>query len=240
MRTVEQQTHRLRHQLPDNPLWLAVHPDGSLEGYLSLNSGTDRSQVLELAADNWGAVLALLRYHAQLLEGPAAPPTLRYRLPPTAPVLQWMIDHLEAPDTSHWTRSADGWVVCSQSFHHRDAGWMARLVDLPTLAQAMLPEWQERWRRSLFHWSGKVFLTAGDESCILQIEDTELRLVNQVIGAAEVIQLTPELFTQVMFGYRPVAWAVDQSGQLINSELLAVLNVLFPVGHTWIPASDWF
>lgn len=240
MRTMAQQIHRLQHRPPDNPLWLAVHPDGSPEGYLALRSGADRSQALELAADNWGAALALLRHHAQSLEGPAAPATLRYRLPPTAAVLQWLIDHLEVLDTSHWTHPAEEWVVCSQSFHHRDAGWMARLVDLPTLAQALLPEWQERWRQSLSHWSGKVLLTVGEQSCILQIEGRELRLVKQVTGAAEVIQMTPELFTQVVFGYRPVAWAVHQAGQVVNSELLAVLKVLFPVGHTWIPGSDWF
>jgi predicted N-acetyltransferase YhbS len=238
--TVEQQTHRLRHRSPENPLWLAVHPDGSPEGYLSLRRSEDRSEALELAADNWEAALALLRYHAQLLEGPAAPSALRYRLPPTAPVLHWMIDHLEVRDTSHWTHPADEWVVRSRSFHHRDAGWMARLVDLPTFAQAMLPEWQERWRRSLSQWSGTLLLAVGDASCVLQIEGTELRLVNQGSGAAEAIHLTPELFTQVVFGYRSVAWAVQHSGQLVNNELLAVLNVLFPLGHTWIPASDWF
>jgi hypothetical protein len=29
-------------------------------------------------------------------------------------------------------------------------------------------------------------------------------------------------------------------GEFINSDLLPALNVLFPEGHTWIPASDWF
>ena len=240
MRTIEQQTHRLQHRQSDNPLWLAVHPDGFSEGYLSLRSSADRSQALEMAADNWAAALALLRHHAQLLEGPAAPSTLRYRLPPEAPILQWMIDHLEVLDTSHWKHPADEWVVRSQSFHHRDAGWMARLVNLPTFSQAMLPEWQERWRRSLSHWSGNVLLTVGDESCILHFEGSELRLVNQVIDAVEVIQLTPELFIQVVFGYRPVGWAVHQHRQFVNRDLLPVLNVLFPEGHTWIPASDWF
>ncbi len=80
----------------------------------------------------------------------------------------------------------------------------------------------------------------ADQSCILQTEGTELRLVKQLIGASEAIHLTPELFIQVVFGYRPVAWAVQQLGQFVNRELLAVLNVLFPIGHTWIPASDWF
>ena len=239
-RTMEQQIHRLQHRPSDNPLWLAVHPDGRPEGYLALRSGVHRSQASELAVDNWAAARALLRHHARLLEGSAAPPTLLYLIPPAAAVLQEMIDHLEVPDTSHWKHPADEWVVRSQSFHHRDAGWMARLVDLPAVTQAMLPEWQERWRRSLAHWSGNVLLTVGDESCMLQIEGSELQLVNQDIDAAEVIQLTPERFTQVLFGYRPTASVVHQHGTLIYNDLLSVLNVLFPTGHCWIPASDWF
>ena len=239
-RTVEQQTHRLTYRRPDISLWLAVHPDSHIEGYLSLRSIDDLPQAFELAADNWAATLALLQYHAQLVEDADAPATLRYRLPPASPVLQWIIDHLEILDTSHWQHPADEWVVRSQTFHHRDNGWMGRLVDLSTLAQAMLPEWQARWRSSLSHWIGNVLLTVGYESCHLQIEGNELRLVKEAIGPVEAIQLAPEIFTQIVFGYRPIASAVHQHGKLINSELLAVLNVLFPVGHTWIPASDWF
>jgi len=240
MRTVELQAHWLKFRPPDNPLWMAVHPDGHLEGYLSLRSTDDRLQAFELAADNWTAALALMRYHAQRLEGPDAPATLRYRLPPAAPVLQWIVDHLEVIDTSHWDHPADEWVVRSQTFHHRDAGWMARLVDLTTLAQAMLPEWQERWRRSLSHWSGDVLLMVGDESCGLRIEGGEIRLAEQPSGAAEVIQLAPEVFTQIVFGYRPIDEGIQRQGKVVSRELLDVLNVLFPGGHTWITASDWF
>jgi hypothetical protein len=37
-----------------------------------------------------------------------------------------MIDHLEVLDTWHWKHPADEWVVRCQTYHHRDAGWMAR------------------------------------------------------------------------------------------------------------------
>jgi len=62
-----------------------------------------------------------------------------------------MIEHLQVLDTSHWKHPADEWVVRSQTYHHRDAGWMARLVHLPILVQALLPEWQARWRHSLLN-----------------------------------------------------------------------------------------
>ena len=236
--TVEQQTLRLQHRSPDNPLWLAVNPEGRPQGYLSLQSGPDPSQAQELAADSWSATLALLQHHARLLDSPAAPPILRYRLPLTAPALQWMIDHLEVLDTSRWEHPVDEWVVRSQSFHHRDAAWMARPVRLPILAQALLPEWQARWRRSLSHWSGDILLMVGEEQCVLRIDDAELRLVDHTIDAVDAIQLTPQAFTQILFGYRPIAWALD--GKAIKSDLLSALNILFPLGHTWIPASDWF
>jgi predicted N-acetyltransferase YhbS len=239
-RTVEQQTYRLQHRSLDNPILLAINPDGHPQGYLSLQSGADRTQARELAVDNWPAALALLQHHALLLDSPAAPTILRYRLPLTAPALQWMIEHLEVFDTSNWEHPADEWVVRSQSFHHRDTGWMARVVHLPTLDHALLPEWQARWRRSLSHWSGDVVLIVGEERCTLRIDGTELQLVDQPIRAADIIQMTPQTFIQILFGYRPVAWAVQKHSQSINGDLLSVLNVLFPSGHTWIPASDWF
>ncbi len=239
-RTLEQQIHRLQHQPADNPVWLAVDPNGQIEGYLTLRTGAYRFQASELAVENWDAARALLRHHARLVEGPDMPSTLLYLIPPTAAVLQDMIDHLEVPDTSHWQHPADEWVVRSQTFHHRNAGWMARLLDLTTVAQAMLPEWQERWHRSLANWTGSVLLRVGDEGCLLQIEGSDLRLVNLGINRAEVIQLTPEIFTQLLFGYCPIASAIDQHRTLMRDDLPAVLNVLFPTGHCWIPASDWF
>lgn len=240
IRTLDQQIYRLQQQSPDNPLLLAINPEGQPQGYLSLQSGNDRSQAREFAADNWSAAIALLQYHAILLDGPTAPTFLRYRLPPTTPALQWMIDYLDVFKTTNWEHPADEWVIRSQTFHHRDAGWMACLVHLPTLAHALLPEWQARWKRSLSHWSGNVLLSVGEERCVLRIDGTKLQLVDKLLGAAEEIQIMPHTFIQILFGYRPVAWVAHQHNQSIKGDLLSVLNVLFPLGHTWIPVSDWF
>ncbi len=207
---------------------------------MTMRSGAFRFKATELAVNNWAAGCALLRHHAQLLAGPDAPATLQYLIPPLAPVLQEMIDHLEVPDTSHWQNPADEWVIRSMTFHHRDAGWMARLVDLPTVTQAMLPEWQRRWCRSLAHWSGTILLHVGDASCMLKIDGTELRLVDSGSDETEVLQLTPALFTQVLFGYRSIASAIGQQGMPLREDVHTVLNVVFPTGHCLIPASDWF
>jgi hypothetical protein len=82
-------------------------------------------------------------------------------------------------------------------------------------------------------------MTLGNEGCILRIDGSELRLVNLGLDKAEIIRLTPELFTQVLFRYRSIGSAIHRQGASLNDEVLAVLNVLFPTGHCWIPASDW-
>jgi predicted N-acetyltransferase YhbS len=240
IRTLDHQTYLLQHQSPDNPLVLAVNPEGQPQGYLSLRSGANRSQAREFAAENWPAALALFLYHASLLDSAPESPTLQYPLPLTANVIQWIIDHLDVFDTAGWEHPAFEWVVRSQSFHHRDAGWMARLVHFPTLAKALLPEWQARWSRSLSHWVGNVLWIIGEEQCILHIDKTDLQLVDQPLGESNTFQITPQDFIQILFGYRPVSWVVEQQNQPIKSDLLLVLNVLFPRGHTWIPTSDWF
>jgi len=238
-RTVEQQIHRLQYRSPDNPMLLAVNAAGQVQGYLALQR-PDRSVAWELAADNWMAALALLQYHAKLLDGPEAPFTLRYRLPLTSPIAEWMIDHLEVPDTSQWRSPAEEWGIRSETYHHRDTGWMARLVRLSTVMQAILPELEERWKRSLAQWSGDISLIVGEETYMLGINGTELHYVDKPGMASNAVRFTPEAFVQVIFGYRSIAWAMQNNGQRISSDLLTVLNVLFPVGHTWIPASDAF
>jgi predicted N-acetyltransferase YhbS len=238
-RTVEWQQHRLRYRSADNPLWLAIDAAGRAQGYLALQGGAERFQAQEFAADTWAAALVLLQHHARLLDGPNAPPALRYRIPPTAPVLYEMIDALQVPDTSHWRHPTDEWAIRSQTYHHRFAAWMARLVSQPALAQALLPEWKARWRRSLAHWSGTISLMVGEDTCMLHFDGTQLQRIDAP-ETATMVGLSPQRFTQLVFGYRPVAVTLRQEAQSPPDEVIAALNVLFPYGHTWIPASDWF
>ena len=240
VRTLQRQAYLLHYRSSQNPLLLAVDPSGKARGYLALARDEEYPQVLEMAVDNWSAAVALLQHHARLLSGPDAPQALRYHLPPTAPVLQWMIDNLEVPDTTMWRHPADEWGVRSQSFHHRYAGWMARLVHLPTLAQEILPEWQARWQRSLARWSGAISLVVDGEVCTLSINGPELTLLEQNNPSAFMLHLTTQEFIQILFGYRPISQTLEQREQSISSDLLSVLNILFPVGHTWIPSSDGF
>jgi hypothetical protein len=58
--------------------------------------------------------------------------------------------------------------------------------------------------------------------------------------SATMVRLSPQRFTQFVFGYRPIALTLPQGEQAPPDEVVTVLNVLFPYGHAWIPASDWF
>ncbi|HEY7491585.1 MAG TPA: hypothetical protein VIH59_10815 [Candidatus Tectomicrobia bacterium] len=174
-----------------------------------------------------------------MLDGPNAPATLRYRIPPGAPVLHELIDALQVPDTAHWRQPSEEWAIRSQTYHHRFAAWMARLVSLPTLVQALLPAWQTRWQQSLAAWSGAIALVVGADTCTLQFDSTHLQLIESPAHATTV-RLSPQRFTQLVFGYRPVAFTLQQGGQLPSDAVVAVLNVLFPYGHAWIPVSDGF
>lgn len=239
-RTLERQIHILQYRSSQNPLLLAIDPSEQARGYLMLSRDEEHPQALEIAADDWLAAVALLQHHARLLEGPNAPTALNYRLPLTDPVVQWMIDNLEVPDTTMWRHPADEWGTRSQSFHHRYAGWMARLVHLPTLAQEILPEWQARWQRSLAHWSGEIALVVDEEVCTLHIDGSKLTLVEPSRSSAHKIHLTMQEFVQILFGYRPISQMLKKSELVISNDLLSVLNILFPASHTWIPASDGF
>jgi len=238
-RTVAWQQHWLQYRSVANPLWLAVDAMGRPQGYLALSGGPERFQAQEFAANTWAAALALLQHHAHMLDGPNAPAALRYRIPPTAPVLYEMIDALQVPDTSHWQHPPEEWAIRTQTYHHRFAAWMARLVSLPTLAQALLPAWQARWRQSLAHWSGTISLMVGADTCTLQVDSTQLQLVDAPASGI-MVRLSPQGFTQLVFGYRPVAFILRQGEQSPPDTVVTVLKVLFPDGHTWIPASDWF
>jgi hypothetical protein len=241
VRSLEMQRHRLEHRRPPgNPLWLAFDSLGKIKGYLSTSGGQEQAQALEMAADDWEATVALLQYHGRLLDGPEAPAFLSYRLPSDGTIVQELIDRLQVPDTSRWHHPSVEWGVRCQMYHHRFAGWMARLIHLSTLARELLPEWQTRWKRSLVCWSGDLQLAVGEETCLLRMDGDELLLIDGPGLAPDVVRLTPQQFIQALFGYRSVAAFLRHDGQPVADDLLTVLNVLFPTGHTWIPSSDWF
>lgn len=245
-RSIEWQRHWMQHR-QQGPIILAIDPAEQVRGYLCLiatqapgpffMAGT---QVWELAVDNWPATVALLQHHARLAENQDVSRAFSYSVPPISPVARWLAENLEGVDISTWDNPTFGWAVHGQTFRHRNAGWMARLVSLPALTRAMLPEWQARWQRSLAHWSGDVSLAVGNESFTLRIAGTDLSLLDTPASTRDALALTPEAFTQVIFGYRPITSGIQPQKRPLPGALATVLTILFPSGQTWIPISDGF
>ena len=191
----------------------------------------------ELVVDDWPATVALLQYHVRQMKSQE---DHRYSVPPMSPVVHWLTENLEAVDISILDNPPFFWVVREQVFRQRNTGWMARLVELSVLTQAMLPEWQARWHRSLAHWSGDISLIVANEAFTLRIAGTHLQLLDVPDLTASALSLTPQTFMQVVFGYFPIARVFQHSTHPLSDDLTRVLTILFPTGQTWIPTSDWF
>jgi predicted N-acetyltransferase YhbS len=240
-RSREQQVHWQRHLEPEQ-LWLALDAAGGIRGYLFLFGAQARgpfflagTELWELVVDDWPATVALLQEQTRRAEAPCL-----YSVPPGSSVARWLVDHLEAGETSAWDWPVFGWAVREQTFRHRDAGWMACLVSLPAVLRAMLPEWQARWQRSLAHWSGEISFLVGEDSFTMRLDGPDLSLLDAPGSSAPPLVVTPQAFIQAIFGYRPIVSLIQPGEPPLSSDLVTVLSILFPLGEIWIAPSDWF
>lgn len=221
-RTVERQAHYLQNWFQENIQLLALDAEGKPEGYLLLARREHRLYAYEVAANTWPAALALLQRHDQLLNTEAEPPAeIYWPFPLTDSTFYLLADHLP---------------MHSEMDSYPDGGWMACPVSLPTVVQALLPLWQQ----SHVEWAGVLALTLGEHTCFLECLSGDIHLLEHASVPSQPVILSPHVFTQLVFGFRPVSWAIMQSGQHIPAECVPVLNVLFPGGQAWLPGSDMF
>lgn len=245
-RSIVQQIHWMQH-MEKEKLFIATDSVGQVRGYLYLATAQANgniflagTQLWELVVDDWHAAVALLQHHTRRVERQDTPKSVLYTVPPASPVAHWLMDNLEVVDISTWDNPMLGWALRQQTFRHRNAGWMARLINLSVLTQAMLLEWQSRWQRSLANWSGDISLAVGNESFTIHLAGTHLQLLNAPVVSTNALSLTPQAFIQAIFGYRPIAEMIVAREQPLSNELTIVLSILFPTGQSYIPASDWF
>jgi hypothetical protein len=92
----------------------------------------------------------------------------------------------------------------------------------------------------LARWSGDVSLMVGNEAFMFHFAGTDLQLLETSSTCANTFSLTPQAFTQVVFGYCPIASVMQPDARQLSDDLTTVLTILFPTGQTWIPPSDWF
>ncbi len=85
-------------------------------------------------------------------------------------------------------------------------------------------------------------LTVGNEAFTLRIAGRNLQLLDASGTTANALLLTPQAFTQVVFGYAPIVRVLEQREHALPlpDDVATVLSILFPTGQTWIPTSDWF
>ena len=222
---------RLFHDRGGIKPYLALDGKGVVQGYLMLRNRPERLVTSEVAANNWHAALALLQRHVELqvefskAEGSVE---IAWPLPTDSETYYVLSDHLS---------------LRSQVQHTPDADWMARTAHLPTLIDALLPLWNERWQRYNVGRSGTLAVTIEYESFLLGSDGVGIHLLDPMTSsahAARQVTMSQQVFTQVLFGYRPISWAAKQPGQSIAEDLHGILGILFSDTQGWIAGSDAF
>ena len=225
-RTIERQVHYLKNWPEDHLPLLAFNKDGKSEGYLLLSRRRGHFEVYEVVTNTWSAVLALLHYQSTLDAGElASQKEVSWPLPLTDITSYLLADHL--PLRSEISTIPDG-------------GWMARMVSFSVLVQALLPLWQDRWQKQHIDWAGVLALVVEDERCTLELSLSRIRLIDRFSDEEQEVRFSQQVFTQLVFGFRPITWAALQAGQHVPDECVPVLDVLFPHKQSWIAGSDYF
>lgn len=234
-RDLATQRHRLRQDLKPPPMVVTLDEHDRPRGYLAMRR-VEPARATEVAAENWQATVALLHEHIRLVDAGTSVDTPLWPLPLDSPILAQLTDHLALPDTSRREHVTTLWSVESRTYHHPNAGWVARPADLGRLLDSLLPTWGERWAKSARSWRGTLTLQVEGESRNLVL-DEEVRF-DAVPG--EIVALTAGSLIQLVFGYRDVEYIAGREGNHVPDEVVPVLRTLFPLGHAWIPGSDAF
>ena len=222
---------RLFHERGGIKPYLAVDKKGTVQGYLLLNKRPEKLVAYEVAANDWHAILALLQQHVALTverSGAENSVEISWPLPTDSETFYLLSDHLS---------------LHSQVTHTPDADWMARTAHLPTLIDALLPLWNERWQRYNVGRSGVLAVVIENESFLLGSDGVGIHLLDPMTSsahAARQVTMTQQVFIQLLFGYRPVSWAAKQLGQVIPEDLHSLLDILFAKTQAWIAGSDAF
>jgi hypothetical protein len=215
------QRELLRHSLPDHAPFLAVDRQGAPCGYLLSPNQSDTQRAREVAADSWDAAAALLQHHAQLARSASGQTAaLVWSLGLQSRTYYALADHIPLESVIESIPNAE---------------WMARTAALPDLFAALLPAWRAR----AGDWPAELRWEIGSEVVQVGREQGRLRFA-EVAHSAPTISLTQESFTSLLFGYRPVAWALRRPGQALPPTLTALVERLFSAYRLFVPRSDEF
>ncbi len=210
--------------------YLAVDNKNAVRGHLLLNMRPEKPVAYEVTADDWYAALALLQEHVKLVQDRPGEEnkSISWPLPMNSQAYYLLSDHFQVKSLTTSTPDAD---------------WMARTEHLPTLIDALLPLWNERWQQHNPGRSGVLAITIENEPFLLGADAMGIHLLDPMTSsayAARHVKMSQQVFIQLLFGYRSVSWAIRQQGQEIPEELQPVLDILFPQTPAWIAGSDAF
>ena len=225
-RTIARQVHYLKNWPEDHLPLLIFNEEGTPRGYALFSKRREQYEAFEVAADTWLAILALLRYQNTLHIGERTLQSeVHWPLPLTDMTYYLLADHLP---------------MRSEIATYPDRGWMARMVSFSALIQSLMPLWQDRWQKHHIEWTGVLALVIDEVKCTLELSPSNMLLVDNLSGEELEVRFSQQVFTQLVFGFRPVTWAAIQTGQYIPDELIPILDVLFPHKQSWIAGSDYF
>jgi len=82
---------------------------------------------------------------------------------------------------------------------------MVRIVNLPALLEALVPELQSRWDRSRMPWQGSLALAVDDERAAIQVADGRVSVALEpgpAAGVAQVVEMPTFAFMALLLGLR--------------------------------------
>lgn len=211
------------------PSVIALGPSRTIEGYLLFSTRENRLFAYEAAARTWSAAQALLQYHHSLLEQAQEPGT----------TLSWPI----ALNTPLYYLLADHLPLKSCAYSEPDAGWMARLIDLPRLLEICHPLLQSRWQASNIPRAGAFALHIGEENWKVELAasgSVSIAPGADISSALPEAKLGPGAFMQLIAGFRSAPYLATLPGNKIEEELLPTFLALFPARQAWFAISDLF
>jgi predicted N-acetyltransferase YhbS len=217
---LERRAYPLRDGAPFAPAMVAVGADDQPRGYVIAPWGPLRAFGNEVAADDWPATLALLQHDAAK---PGDREAIRWPLPPDSLAAALLADHF---------------VVDHVSTSRPWTNWEAALVDPLALMRGMLPAWNERWLRSVDGWRGTLALEIEGVAGLLHLGPAGITFEAGNAREGCAVSLTGPVVMPMIFGFRSVAWATLQKGQRIPSEMMPILEILFPPVTPWIPPTE--
>jgi predicted N-acetyltransferase YhbS len=230
-RSQDAQRYRITRPHQKAEYLLASTADGTPTGYLIVYNSREGVLGVEMAAEDWPTIAALLRAHLAYLPagatGEEAPARdLVWSVPPETPLFYELAAHVP---------------FRSERLHHPSADWMACLGDTAALIHAMVPAWRARLAAAHQPWRGRLRLVVDGRAMLLHLGAGGVSVGEDERGAGiATVRLSAQAMLQLCFGYRPARWVARQPGEEIPEALLPVMDALFPRATAWVAASDAF